>query len=802
MTEADCYRLRKKNNYPVNKPFTAIFVLSSIHHRQNFRGAFQGRLRSYPFNLLRIMPAKGETPYFREFFTDLPVSGYSAHIDIMKYLLIVLSFCLLSNAVKSQEKSRLSDTTLLQPVEINAVRAGDKTPVAKTTLSRKEIEERNIGQDLPFILNQTPSVQVNSDAGNGIGYTGIRIRGTDASRINVTLNGIPYNDAESQGTFFVDLPDFVSSASSIQVQRGVGTSTNGAGAFGGSINISTNDLITKKSIEFNNSAGSFHSFKNTLLLNSGLIRKHFVINGRLSDIRSDGYIDRAASRLRSFFTSAAYVDNKRSLRLNVFSGSEKTYQAWYGIDEKTLSVNRRYNAAGTEKPGEPYPNETDNYTQTHYQLFYNQQLNRRWKGSIAFFLTKGKGYYEQYKAAASLDAYGLAPYINGPDTTFSTDLVRRLWLDNDFYGSIFSVQYNHQKTSLLIGGSLNNYEGRHFGEIISAAVQAAVPVNYRWYNLYANKTDLSVYGKWTQQLDAHWQTFADLQVRSVHYRINGFRNNPAISINNDFFFFNPKAGITYTKNNRQFYISYARAAKEPNRDDFEAGAARQPKPEQLHDFETGFEIKNKKNAWSINAFLMLYKDQLVLTGQINDVGAYTRTNIPKSYRAGIELQGSSQINNWLSVQGNITFSRNKVKNFTAFIDDYDNGGQQTKSYRSADIAFSPAVTGAGSINIKPFKNTSVSLGSKYVSRQFLDNSSEKNRSLDGYYIQDIRFNYTKAYKSGRSLNFFVQGNNLFSEKYEPNGYTFSYIYGGTQTTENYYFPMALFNVMAGIGIKL
>ncbi|MEO7524007.1 MAG: TonB-dependent receptor [Ferruginibacter sp.] len=720
----------------------------------------------------------------------------------MKYLFLSTVLCLCSMIGQAQIPL-FNDTALLQPVEINAIRAKEKTPVAKTTLSRQEIEKNNIGQDLPFILNQTPGVVVNSDAGNGVGYTGIRIRGTDASRINVTINGIPYNDAESQGTFFVDVPDIASSASNIQVQRGVGTSSNGGAAFGGSINIASNGIITKRSLQFTSNAGSYHSFRNTLQLNSGLLAKHFTIDARVSDVRSDGYIERASSRLNSFYTSAAYVGKKNSLRLNIFSGKEKTYQAWNGIDEITLAKNRRYNSAGTEKQGEPYNNETDNYTQTHYQLFYNRKINDHWKGNIAFFLTKGKGYYEQYKAGEALSDYGLPVYINGNDSIGYTDLVRRLWLDNYFYGSVFSLQYEKKKTGLIIGGSTTGYDGKHFGEITQAIpLQQVIPVNYRWYNLKANKKDISGYAKWTQQLSTNLQSYVDIQVRTVDYNLYGFRNNPLLTVKNNFIFFTPKAGITFSKNKIQMYLSYARAAKEPNREDFETGDTQEPSPEYLNDFEGGFEYKNKNYNVGISLYYMQYKNQLVLNGKINDVGAYTRTNIPRSYRTGIELQGAGRLNKYLSANGNISFSQNKIQNFTEYLDDYDNGGQQINGYKKSTIAFSPAVVAAASVNIFPLKNTELNLMSKYVSRQFLDNTSNKARSLKPYFLEDVRLGYNFNFNANRSIKFFVQANNIFSKKYEPNGYSFSYIYGGKVTTENYYLPMAPFNMVGGVVVKL
>ncbi len=718
----------------------------------------------------------------------------------MKKLFFSTALLVAGTILYAQKEKKFNDTTLLQPVEIQAVRAGDKAPFAKTDLTRKEIEKINLGQDLPFLLNQTASVVVNSDAGNGVGYTGIRIRGTDASRINVTLNGIPYNDAESQGTFFVDLPDFASSAGSIQVQRGVGTSSNGAGAFGASINLSTNELNRTFYAATNNSYGSFNTHKNNIQFGSGLMGKHFTLDGRLSSIRSDGYIDRARSNLKSFYLSTAYTDSKNSLRFNVFSGKEKTYQAWNGVAENLLATNRTYNPSGTERPGAPYDNETDNYVQTHYQIFYNRKVNSYWKGNLAFFLTRGKGYYEQYKAGRNLSDYGLPDYFDGTNTITNTDLVRKLWLDNFFYGSIFSLQYQKKRTQLIIGGGYNAYDGQHYGEIKWAAVQAAVPRNYRWYDLTAYKKDFSLYSKWTQQLSKNWQSFIDVQVRNIDYRIHGFRDNPTLGIDQSYTFLNPKAGITYSTKNWQVYLSYALANKEPNRDDFEAGNTQQPKAERLHDVELGFERRSAGYSFGANLYYMLYKNQLVLTGKINDVGAYTRTNIPKSYRAGIELQGKTIITKWMNAAANISFSENKIKNFTEYLDDYDNGGQQIKFYRKTDISFSPSVVGGASINFIPVKNGEINLISKYVGRQYIDNTSQKTRSLDPYYLQDIRLSYLIETKIVKAASIIFQLNNVFNKKYEPNGYSFSYIYGGELTTENYYFPMAGRNFMVGVNL--
>jgi iron complex outermembrane recepter protein len=717
----------------------------------------------------------------------------------MKKIVPALLLCIMACVAKAQSVKKFNDTSFLQPVEVLAVRAADKAPFAKTNISKKEIEKNNLGQDLPFLLNQMPSVIVNSDAGNGVGYTGIRIRGTDATRVNVTLNGIPYNDAESQGTYFVDLPDIASSTNSIQVQRGVGTSTNGAGAFGATINLSTNEINKNFYAELNNSYGSFDTWKHTFKFGSGIIGNHFTIDGRLSKISSDGYMDRAKTDLRSFYVSTAYLSEKNSLRLNVFSGKERTYQAWNGVPEYLLMTDRTYNSAGTEKPGVPYENEVDDYLQTHYQLFFNHKFNTYWKGNVVLFLTDGKGYYEQYKAAAGLGSYGLPDYYNGDSLVSETDIIRRLWLDNNFYGSVFSVQHQKNTTQFIAGGGWTRYDGKHYGQIIWADIQPAVPLNYKWYDLTAHKTDLNLYTKWTEQWSAKWQSFADLQLRTVSYDINGFRDNPSLLVNNNYTFLNPKVGITYTNKNWQAYWSYAIAGKEPNRDDFESQSAK-PKAETLFDIEMGAEKKAAKYSFGANLYYMKYKDQLVLIGNINDVGAYTRTNVPNSYRMGVELQGKLLINELINVSGNTTFSSNKIKNFTELVDDFDNGGTKNNFYESTDISFSPSIIAGGIITITPVKNAEINLVSKYVGRQYLDNTSQKSRSLNPYYTQDVRLSYNIENNTPKNINIILQLNNVFNKKYEANGYTFSYIAGGP-VTENYYFPMATFNWMLGVNIK-
>ena len=720
----------------------------------------------------------------------------------MKKIFFVATFTSLSFLVNAQDtainKSR--DTLMLENIEITSIRAADKAPFTKTNISKQQIEKINLGQDLPFILGQTPSAVVNSDAGNGVGYTGIRIRGSDASRINVTLNGIPYNDAESQGTYFVDIPDISSSLNSIQIQRGVGTSSNGAGAFGATINLSTNEVNKEKYAEFNNSYGSFNTWKNTLKVGSGLLAKHFLIDARVSKITSDGYIDRATSDLKSFYVSGAYINNNSSLRFNIISGKEKTYQAWYGIPESYLDSNRTYNPAGTEKPGAPYANETDNYKQTHYQLFYNQKINSLMSFNVDAFLSRGKGYYEEYRAAQAFSDYNLPDVVNGTDTTFSTDLIRQLWLDNYFYGSVFSLQYHKNKTQLTFGGGWTEYDGKHYNMVTWA--QQGFPKDYTYYNTPAKKNDFNLYAKVMQSLGAGFTGFLDVQGRFIRYAINGFESHPELNVEKNYSFFNPKAGISFNKNNYQAYVSFSVAGKEPNRDDFEAGISQIPRPELLYDVESGIEKKNEIVNYGATFYYMYYHNQLVNTGKINDVGSYTRTNAPESYRAGIELQADAALAKWVNVLGNISFSKNKIKNFTEYVDDYDNGTQKENIYHNTDISFSPDVVASAGINFIPIKNAEINLQSKYVGRQFLDNTSHISRSIDPYFVENVRLSYSVLKKVFKEVNFVFQVNNVFNKKYESNGYTYNYIYGGDFTVENYYYPMAGTNFMAAINIKL
>jgi iron complex outermembrane recepter protein len=715
----------------------------------------------------------------------------------------------------------------LDPVEIKALRAGDKAPFAKSNLSKADIEKQNLGQDLPFILNQTPSVLVTSDAGNGVGYTSIRIRGTDATRINVTVNGIPYNDAESQGTYFVDLPDISSSLNSIQVQRGVGTSSNGAGAFGASINLSTNEFNEHAYAEVNNSFGSFNTWKSTVKFGTGLINNHFTVDARLSKISSDGFIDRASTDLKSFYLSGAYINGKSSLRFNVISGKEKTYQAWNGIPQYKLFYNKDslvqhyYNNIGSlyftsadsanlfnSNPRKynvfTYPNQTDNYQQDHYQLFFNHQFNTEWSLSSAVYLSKGKGYYEEYKNGASYSSYGLPDVVTGNQVIKQTDLVRQLWLDNNLYGTILSLVRKTKKDQFTFGGGWNEYDGKHYGNIIWA--QTGIPKDYQWYYNKAVKKDLNIYSKYQYKLTSRLEVLVDLQYRNVDYNIGGTRKFPDLKVDNKFNFFNPKLGLTYSIGSLVAYASYAVANKEPNNNDYETGTATAtPRREQLHDIELGLEENKFNYSWGVNLYYMNYKDQLVLTGRINDVGDAVRINVPKSYRAGIELQGRYKLNKMVQISGNLTLSENKIKNFNDNIPRYDVNfnliKQDTFFYSKPDLAFSPAVISSALLQVFPFTNAEINLTGKCVGDQYLDNTGNKARSLNGYFVQDFRLQYSLHNKITKEIILIAQANNIWNRKYESNGYTYSYFYDQSLVTENFYYPMAGRNFMLALNLK-
>lgn len=683
-------------------------------------------------------------------------------------------------------------------VVVSATRANQKSAIAYTDVTRQYIDKLNLGQDIPQLLNFTPSVVTTSDAGAGVGYTGIRIRGSDATRVNVTLNGIPYNDAESQGTYFVDMPDFASSVSSIQIQRGVGTSTNGAGAFGASINIQTNSLQVKPYAEVNLSGGSFGTRKVNVLAGTGLLNNHFVLDARLSKIHSDGFIDRAFSDLKSFYVSGGYYSAKSFIRLNIFSGQEQTYQAWNGVPEDILKTNRTYNSF-------TYDNQTDNYQQDNYQLISSFELSKHWRLNPSLFYTKGKGYYEELKPDDPFSKYNLPNVVIGDSTITQTDIIRRKWLNNDFYGTVFSLDYNSfGKLTANIGGGWNQYRGGHYGEIIWARIAGSTTIRDRYYDDNATKTDANLYAKAFYQVSNRLNGFLDLQVRRVNYSFLGFNSKlQNVEQQASLTFFNPKSGLTYTINDRSTaYASVGVAHREPNRDDYtQSTPESRPKAEQLIDYEAGYKIQAEKFTFTANAYYMNYQNQLVLSGQINDVGAYNRVNIPRSYRAGLELEAGARLAKQLRWNVNSTFSRNKVKNFTEYLDNYDTGNQDSRQYSQTDISFSPNVIAGSQLLFTPARGLEFGLLSKYVGKQYLDNTSNENRKINPYFTNDIRLIYSTKPKFAQEVVFTVLFNNILNEKYESNGYTYAYISEGKVIADNAYYPQAGRNFLAGVRIR-
>ncbi|WBX70924.1 TonB-dependent receptor [Tenacibaculum retecalamus] len=683
-----------------------------------------------------------------------------------------------------------SDATVLEEVLVAAVRVQADAPVTHSNLSKKEIAKRNLGQDIPMLLNYLPSVVTTSDAGAGVGYTGIRVRGSDATRVNITINGIPYNDSESQGTYWVNMPDFSSSTQSIQLQRGVGTSTNGAGAFGASLNVLTDSGSDEAFGEIATSFGSFNTQKYTAKAGTGKLNDHVKFSGRISRITSDGYIDRASSNLKSYFLQGSYVDDNTLIKGLVFGGHEITYQSWNGVDAATLKTDRTFNSAGAlyDVNGNVkgfYGNEVDNYKQDHAQLHWNQKYSDNLSSNIALHYTFGRGFYEQYKQALNYDVnwnvIGALPIANQDEN--NTDYIRRKWLRNNFYGVTYNVNYKKDNLNLLIGGAWNKYEGDHFGEAIWSRFSGNGEIRNNLYDNYGNKEDFNLFVKATYKVNEQLSLFADLQNRNVNYTANGVQTN---LVDDTFNFFNPKAGLNYKFNtNNSVYFSYARAQREPNRTDYENG---NPKPEKLNDFELGWRLNTGNIKINTNVYYMAYQDQLALTGEIDNVGSPIRANIGESYRLGLEIDASINITDYLNVTPNLTISKNKNISFK------ETNGNTVTVLGDTDISYSPNFIAANTINIRPTDNFNIALLSKYVSSQFMSNNELSASKLDGYFVNDLNLNYTIKTKSiFKSIIFSGLINNIFNKEYSSNGYMWG--------TTPYYFPQAGTNFLLGATLK-
>ncbi|KAB1156115.1 TonB-dependent receptor [Flavobacterium luteum] len=747
-------------------------------------------------------------------FTKLKSQNLGCKVAYSQILLTIF-FLLFSLFAFSQEKQKDSTKVIsLDEVLVSAIRVTTKTPVSFSNLDKKEIAFRNLGQDIPILMNYLPSVVTTTDAGNGIGYTGIRVRGSDATRVNVTVNGIPYNDSESQGTFWVNMPDFASSVESIQLQRGVGTSTNGSGAFGASLNVLTDNYSKQNSGMIANSFGSFNTKKHTVKFSSGLLNEHFEIAGRLSKISSDGFIDRASSDLKSYFLQGTYVGKTTLIKALAFGGTEKTYQSWYGLEDLSkLKNDRTFNVAGQKFDQNGvfegfYDNETDNYQQDHYQLHWNEKWSNHWNSNLAFHYTKGKGYFEQYiddwyytnvlfKKDSEFAFLGLNPIEVNGNTVNTMDYIRRRWLDNDFYGTTFSVNYKKKKIDFIFGGGANKYEGNHYGEVIWSQYASQSQIRDRYYEDFSSKSDINLFSKMNYDISNKWMIYGDLQYRVVDYKANGVDTG---LVNDAFHFFNPKAGLTFSANPKnQFYFSYAKANREPNRSDYENG---NPRPEKLDDYELGWRWNTEKVKLNVNGYYMKYKDQLVLTGQLNDVGAPIRANSGDSYRIGLEVDATISLSKKWFLQPNFTLSQNKNRDFVFQRDGI------IENLGNTNIAFSPNAIAANRLVFIPIPEFNISLLSKFVGKQFMGNIDSDKSVLESYFINDINISYEWNPKSVfKSILLSGLINNFLDLKYENNGYfyTFDDDYttpGVISTIEGAgYYPQAGINFLVGLTLN-
>jgi iron complex outermembrane receptor protein len=728
-------------------------------------------------------------------------------ISVLKNGKYILRVSFLGFETKTQELILKGNTVLdisLSPksfmteeVFVSATRAGDKTPMSYSTVSKEDISKNNVAQDIPYLLNYSPSLVVSSDAGTGVGYTNIAIRGADVKRINVTIDGIPVNDAESHGVWWVDLPDIAGSADNIQVQRGVGTSTNGAGAFGATINFQTSSLNKEPYAEFNSSYGSFNTSKNTINFGTGLINKKFAIDARISKIWSDGYIDRAYSDLKSFYVSGTMYGESSILKLMIFSGVEHTYQAWLGVPKDSLRSHRTYNPYS-------YQNETDNYWQDNYQLHYSKEFNKNLHVNAALHYTRGRGYYENLVPNTNFNSFNLPVAIINSDTISSSDFITQRWLRNDFYGFTYSLNYTGKKLTAVLGGGWNRYKGEHFGEIIWARIITFDGQRYTWYQGTGDKKDLNTFLKINYSLTDNLNLFADLQFRNINYSIGGFDENlKDVSQKHIYNFFNPKAGLVYNINPRQkAYASFGISQREPDRSNFtDADPGRTPVPEKLFDYEAGYQLSSSGITFRANVFYMNYIDQLITTGEINNVGSTILTNVPKSYRMGAEIEAGIQIFKNLNWYGNLSLSRNIIPVFTDFTDNWDTGAQDQMTLRNKTISFSPSIVAASVIDFYPFRNFHLSINSKYVGKQYIDNTQNNERMLNAYMTQNLSLMYVIENKIFKEMTFQFLLNNLLNTNYETNAWVYKYNSEGSLHTMDGYFPQAGINYMFKIGIK-
>jgi iron complex outermembrane receptor protein len=738
----------------------------------------------------------------------------------MKTRLIFIPFLFIAQAVVAQSgNTQVQDSSRrVQSIEgIIVTRLRAKETPSNSLVLKEDLKARNFGQDLPTLLEFTPSVVTTSDAGAGIGYSGIRIRGVDASRINVTINGIPVNDPESHDVYWVNMPDLVGSVENIQIQRGVGSSTNGAAAFGASLNIKTSDIRSKAYARTDLSAGSFGTLKGTLQAGTGLLKGKFSLDARLSQIQSDGYLDRATSDLSSLGLTANYLTKKSIWKAVVLNGAERTYQAWYGTpesryrgDEEGMLAYAARNGLSQEETQNllnagrtynyyTYANQVDNYNQNNYQLHFIHRFSEKLDMNVAAHYTHGRGYYEEFRKEDDLADYGLAPVVLGSDTVNQSDIIRRRWLDNHFVGVVYGLNYQPlSNLKFTFGGAVNSYSGAHFGELIWAQFASNSQIYDRYYDNNALKQEASAYLKTNYQIQ-NWDLILDLQYRGINYRflgvdqVSGVLTDVTQTVN--YQFFNPKFAVAKTFERQQLFASVGIANREPVRRDFrESTPANRPVPETMYDSELGYKITGKNWLAQSNLYFMYYQNQLVLTGQINDVGGYTRTNVDQSYRAGIELEFQYNVSKQIKINSSTALSQNKIRNFVEYVDVYlDDEPYYTQiqiEHGQTDLAFSPNFVQSLSVEYAPIQTLQLAFQTKYVSRQYLDNTSNVSRSLDPFTFSNVTLNWTVPQDFAEALELGFMVNNVFNALYANNGYTFSYRYGGQTTTENFYYPQA------------
>ncbi len=724
----------------------------------------------------------------------------------MKKLLCTVALSLMLVNLNAQEKIQDTiKTQILDEVLVKSIRVDADSPITHSNVDKEELAKTNLGQDIPVLLNYLPSVVTTSDAGAGIGYTYIRVRGSDASRVNITINGIPYNDSESQGTFWVNMPDFASSIENLQLQRGVGTSTNGSGSFGASLNILSDGVSDNAFSEIGIAGGSFNSQKYNVKFSTGLLNDHFEVSGRLSKITSDGYIDRASSDLKSYFLQGAFINDNTLIKALVFGGKEKTYQAWYGIDAETLEIDRTYNPAGiyTDDDGNVkfYDNETDNYSQDHYQLFWNQKINNNWTTNLGLNYTYGRGYYEQYKEDEDFEFYDFESIEIGGEVINTTDLIRRRWLDNDFYVINANVNYVKENLEVSTGAFYSHYDGDHFGEVIWAKYASNSEIRDRYYEGNGKKDEFTVFAKATYKINEQWSAYGDLQGRFLTYKTTGLTSDRVpLEVDEKYNFFNPKAGLTYELSDKnQLYASYGRAQREPRRADFENGIT---KPEKLDDYELGWRFKAQKNTINTNIYFMNYKDQLVLTGAIDDTGAPLRATSGKSYRLGVEIDATFLICDNFRMLPNLALSSNKNLDFVSPIDG------ELVNLGTTNLSFSPNIVAGNKFEYEPITNLQLGLYTKYVGEQYMGNVDSDVSKLDAYFVNDFNVSYTiDNIPFLREIVVTGLVNNIFNIKYVSNGYYYTYDDTWTDPTATTtiegagYYPQATINFLVGATVK-